>query len=447
MAAPAPDSGTLDPTLAAGAAGITAAAPAIAGGFGNPTLGFGALKNAAGALKNTVGTARYIAQTPGVAADVGRAAIGDLRAPISAWDLARGYGRGLMTVGKAAMSPAVDWAAAIPTLAGMVASHLAGGSLSAGANPAMFSRALGEGYARYAPTWMGGLSSQDIASGDQFGAGGDLEGGSLVGTGDGGGPYDRAAPGAVRRAPVAVNPQGNVIAAPTAAAQVPATTAAMPPTQPMTATMINDGSFGSPGAVPAYGTGAMVDNQTGKVVNFNDHTTPGYGAVPSAVTMGSGYPAGSLEDAMSKFTGATLTEKRIANDNLRRATMAKIGEDYAVKAPGAQKDALATALSNEYLKQHPGDFAGAAQVLIGNRESKYPYKFTAPLVAGRPGALLNSETGAVTAVTPKPVISTIPPGTTYTDADVAKYARAHNKTAAEVEAAYKAAGARKVTGK
>ena len=86
----------------------------------------------------------------------------------SAWGTAKdaAFGAGKVLKG---MTPS----ALVGSAAGGVASAAAGGSFLTGANPMnqdMLYRALGEGYARYAPTFAGGLPRETIAAGDQFGA-------------------------------------------------------------------------------------------------------------------------------------------------------------------------------------------------------------------------------------------------------------------------------------
>lgn len=89
--------------------------------------------------------------------------------PMSAWGMAKGVGMGLW---KGLTSPA---ALALPA-AGAVTSTMAGGDPISGAlRQDLFTNALGEGYARFAPTWAGGLTKPEVTAGDIHGAS-DIEG-------------------------------------------------------------------------------------------------------------------------------------------------------------------------------------------------------------------------------------------------------------------------------
>lgn len=81
----------------------------------------------------------------------------------------------LKAAGKGALSVLtrrpVGAAAIIAPAVGALASKIAGGSALEGAvRPDLLTNALGEGYARFMPTFLGGLSKESIAAGDSQGA-------------------------------------------------------------------------------------------------------------------------------------------------------------------------------------------------------------------------------------------------------------------------------------
>ena len=75
-----------------------------------------------------------------------------------------GWGAGARLLGR--MSPV----ALAGTASGVLASKMAGGDVASGADPQLYSRALGEGYANVMPSWMGGLTESERRAGEQFGA-------------------------------------------------------------------------------------------------------------------------------------------------------------------------------------------------------------------------------------------------------------------------------------
>jgi hypothetical protein len=90
-----------------------------------------------------------------------------LTKPRTVTETAKPVGKGLLSLSKGILASPATY---IPSAAGALASTVAGGSPLEGLDPENFARALGEGYARYAPTFLGGLTPEEIRAGDEFGA-------------------------------------------------------------------------------------------------------------------------------------------------------------------------------------------------------------------------------------------------------------------------------------
>lgn len=204
-------------------------------------------------------------------------------------------------------------------------------------------------------------------------------------------PADPFAPTPVpglKAAPVPLMPPAP---APTPVAQA---APAIPPVAPMTVADIQGTG------VPTFGTGAMVNNRTGAVTNFDSRAA--IAAAPTAPAATSGGWVG----AFARGHGAALEMKQVANDNTRKANAAKIGMEYNLKLPGALKDAAEaqnvaarTAAADAHLKANPGDFAGAGAIAAGRTPAGDVYSGY-PGIDGKTIDVLSKRTGAVQKVTP-----------------------------------------------
>ena len=306
---------------------------------------------------------------------------GALTKPRAVGDVAKLAGRGALMAGKAGLKALSTPATWIPSIAGMTASKMAGGDLMTGLDPAMFARALGEGYAQRAPTWMGGLTDAEIAAARSEGAG-DIEG------------RFGAVPGAVvPRAPVTVDSKSGLPVDagaydPTMAGfntpAVPATNV-LPPIVPFTSADIDSNR------VPAFGTGAFRNTRTGAVTNLDTRGSPGPGAVPSVPQ-----DAGNV---VARGTGAMMNIKERTGAAVQQQAQGKLLLELLMKQPGMTKDAAEAAALQARLKLAgmESDPARAAAITMG-RAATEP-QFSVPLAA-----MPDAKTGAL------PVLQTRGPG-------------------------------------
>lgn len=315
--------------------------------------------------------------------------------PISAWGALKTAGRGALSTLR---SHPVGAAAAVLPAAGALASKMAGGSAVEGAlRPDLLTNALGEGYARFAPTWMGGISKESIAAGDIEGAS-DIEGrfGARSVT-----------PGVVARPrPAVVGPTYNNAGPWTSGYDlhgggdtIPGSASYLPPVAPFTAEDIRGSR------VPVRGTGAFM-NSRGEVTNLDTRASAPVAEAPEA-----------NYGVAGNMIGAMMNQRRAAATEARGVATNKMLMDYALKAPGAQESANKAAIHAATLEQakraadagaSPSDvsliLAGRAPVspTFGVVDTIMPDKTGAVPVLQRsgPGA------GTIRTVTPQPAART-----------------------------------------
>jgi hypothetical protein len=302
---------------------------------------------------------------------------------------AKAVGPGALRVGAATGRSLLSPAALVPTLAGMTASKMAGGDLTTGMDPAMFSRALGEGYARYAPTWMGGLTSKEVAAGDEMGAsdiGGDRFG----------------AVAAPRPLAASAIPKVGGLAEDIINATQPDTSVRMPTfpvNPPFTSEDIDSNR------IPARGTGAFRNERTGGVTQVGAPIGPGSvsPSLRTANTSGvSGFGAAPLSPVASFFqAGAGL--KTMANKQVADAARLKLGLDFMTKLPGMDKDTAAAALDKttvEAAQRASVQGATPAEIaaILGKRAGPQPHPLQFPVnLQPMPGT---ADSGYAVAVNP-----------------------------------------------
>lgn len=390
-------------------------------------------QQAARAARAVTGTGVVPTAAPAASAAIRTGSI--LTKPISSWGA-------LKSAGKAIISRPMGAAALIAPATGALASKMAGGSALEGAvRPDLLTNALGEGYARYAPRFMGGFGwdaeGQRLREAAVSEKASDIEG-----------RFD---------SPVATIPvtksvlSGNWGAIPDIREGAGSSTiigerpsdalSRLPPVVPFTAEDIRGSR------VPVSGTGAFVNNQTGEVTNLDTRAltpsdTGGYGVDPTAYapTLASlpsdtgGYGADptayaptryreripTREDVRStpagRFFGASMNLKRIAGDQARTLAEKELTmkREIAADTVGvarnknmldwlnaqanmggkqitvAQKEFQLNA-AQEYLRANPGDFGNAVAI-----------------AAGRAPAVVTPSFGAVAMVMPDPKTGAIP---------------------------------------
>lgn len=410
----------------------------------------------------------------------------NLTRPISLGTAARAVGSGALAVGGAAARVGGVASAVLPA-AGVLASKMAGGDVASGLNPSLMTNALGEGYARYAPTWAGGLDAASVAAGDSQGAS-DIEG------------RFGAVPVPTSAAPAPARPTDqtswkDAAAIPWGATPAPATPT-LPPVAAMTAADIRGRG------VPVSGTGGAVNDSTGRVMNFDTReiaspTAPAPMVSASqydAMRGGTPMPNGGLPDttpqpfrgtAAARFFGAGMNIKQIADDNAQRANAAKLATEMAghrgtydaatlghiltansaaaklaAEAPGlgaqagvhnAQAgeigDLRAAALA--HLATHPGDYEGYGAIL-GKHQPAADHVSAPP--GNQPmvqdpkdpyGVLLDSKTHTLT----KTPITTAPTSMTFAQAKAQAVKNPQYKytTDAQLRSDLQASGKYKIT--
>ena len=320
-------------------------------------------------------------------------------------------GKGALAVGKGFLHPAT----LIPSVAGVAASKMAGGDIASGLDPAMFARALGEGYAQRAPTWLGGLTNAEIAAGKELGAG-DIEGRF----------------GAVPPARTAPTPAPVVAPAPAGGPSVADYGAlyTAPAPAPVNAPFTSADFEG--GRVPISGTGAFRNERTGVVTNLDTRGSPGFGAVP----------ARSAGDVIARGTGAMMNIKERTGAAVQQTAQNKMLVELLTKQPGMTKNAAEAQVANatlELAQRHlqAGGSPAEASAILGHRADVGP-QFSVPLSAmpGPKGELPVLQTrgkgaGAVRQVTPQK---------TFTQADLTTSMKSSGKPREQVLRDARAAG-------
>lgn len=250
-----------------------------------------------------------------------------LTRPFSAWELLKGAGKGALNVLK---SRPLGTAAAVLPAAGALASKMAGGSALEGAvRPDLLTNALGEGYARYAPTWAGGLSDASVKAGDSQGAS-DIDGRF------GARP---ASPNVIANPRPAVSPTyrsagpwTSGYGLPGGGDVPPGLASPFPPVSPFSAEDIRGNR------VPVSSTGAFM-NSRGEVTNLDTRSIPGPAPL-SAEGLAAQYAPTQYRERIpdaartpaARFFGASMGLKRIAGDETRKMAEKEIGVKRAIAA-------------------------------------------------------------------------------------------------------------------
>jgi hypothetical protein len=179
----------------------------------------------------------------------------------------------------------------------------------------------------------------------------------------------------------------------------PAAAGTRPPVAPMTAGQIQNGALGSLGAVPAAGTGGIMNTRTGAVMNLDTRNPDGTVSAPAAPARPQSYA-----EMVGAGLGARMQLKMIGNKQAADQAEKHWGMEYAGKAEqgahfGAQaaNENLRTAAALEHLKANPTDFGGAAVIASGRLQPQDKYSVPmggVPLDPTKgPTLVVNNHTG------------------------------------------------------
>ena len=352
-----------------------------------------------------------------------------LTKPISGWGALKATGKGALAA--LTSRPAAMAGIAIPA-AGALASTMAGGSALTGATrPDLFGRALGEGYARYMPTWLGGLPASAVQAGDVAGAsdiGGDFGARPSA-------PIVPASPIAQpSRLPGTWGAMGNpneYSGSSTVPGEAPGIASnGLPAVDAFTAADIGGARR------PVSGTGAFVNNATGAVTNLDTRVNSQVNS-PDAEMLArqyapTVYPDRTQHSPLANFNASTLAyageigAKRQALErekygSVYGAKMAEVGRQLTMdqnkmdreaplKAAEAANANATASISQasllagfEHLRKNPDDLEGFGAIVHGRprtRDAWHP-AVNGPMVVKPTDPILMTDThGAARYVTP-----------------------------------------------
>jgi hypothetical protein len=172
------------------------------------------------------------------------------------------------------------------------------------------------------------------------------------------------------------------------------TTPANAPVTAMTAADVRGSS------ILVSGTGAIMNSRTGVVTDLDSRGEPGFGAVAEAPR----YAPGTV----GAYAGALMNQRQAAQTEARKLAAAKIyvealgkGATAAHATAQANQIGLQTVAAQEYLRTHPGDYAGAATVAAGRPlpSDKFSVPIQ-PMGPNEPVTRLNQHTGELESVSP-----------------------------------------------